>query len=243
MKKRALLKILIFMFILTSFLIILVHSQTTPSTPAGTPAPAVGGNIDPDTGLPNEVLPIAKAGDIISDNDKRTAYLKAEWEKILLKSATFGPAVRFLLRLDPVSKFLLGIPINFSWYFFLTLVIFIDLLISMFRATWFFRINKATHYIIYMALCILVIYFKIPKGIAASIVGIIALLSQWWMQYVIIAIVILAAIVATYFSKQLKIIAISMKEHNKKTMEELDRRKLKSDLRVADALREGLSSI
>ena len=90
---------------------------------------------------------------------------------------------------------------------------------------------------------ILIIIFRIPLSIAAIIINIISLLNQWWMQYVIIGIVILVLIVATYFSKQLKILAIATKEHHKKTMEEIERKKLKSDLRVADTLREGLSKI
>lgn len=243
MKKQNIFLLSISLLILALFLIQLVYSEDNP-IPPGTPAPLVGGEIDSDTGLPKEVIPVKNIGDVISDEDKRTAYLKAEWEKILLKSETFGPIVKFILTLDPVSNILLGIPISFSWFFFLTLVIWIAFLIIFYRVTSLFEIqNKWIHIIVYLIAVAVITFYKYPKSIAEVIIGIIALMKIWWMQYVIIGIVILIIILAAYFSKQLQIIWKALKEKNKKDMEEMDRKRLKRDLNVADTLREGLSSI
>ncbi len=240
---KNIINLLFISFIVTNlFAIILISSQTTPPTPSGIPRTSAGGEIDPDTGLPKDVLPIVKAGDILSDEDKRTAYLKAEWEKILLKSETFGPWIRMLLRLDPVSKFLLGISINFSWYFFLTLVIFIAFIVIIFRVTTLFEIsNKWVHFAIAMLVITAVNFYRYPKSIASVIIGLIVLFNQWWMQYVIVGIAILAIILATYFSKQIQIIWKAMKEKHKKEMEELEKNEFHRDIKLLEGFRKELS--
>ena len=239
-KQNKLLFLILVLSLITLIAINLIHSQeTNPSTPAGTPNPTIAAGTDPETGLPRDVLPIKKAGDVLTNEDKRTAYLKAEWEKILLKSETFGPAVRFLLKLDPVSKILLGIPINFSWFFFLTLVIFIAFAVIIYRITALFEIqNKWLHIIIALGIIAITAYYRQPKSIAAFAVGLISILNKsWWMQYVIIGIVILAVIMAAYFSKQLEIVWKWIKERNEKNIEQLSKQKFEENMKAVDELK------
>lgn len=227
--------------ILSLFAILLVNSQTEP-IPSGTSTPLIGSEADPATGLPKEVLPIKNAGDIITDEDKRTAYLKAEWEKILLKSETFGPIVKFLLKLDPVSNILLGMPISFSWFFFLTLVIWIAFLVIIYRVTSLFEIsNKWVHILVYLVAISVITLYKYSKSIAGIIISLISLANIWWMQYVIIGLVILAIILATYFSKQIQIIWKALKEKNKKNMEQLEKDEFHKDVKLMERFRKEMS--
>jgi len=241
MKQKSILFLILGLLILSLFLISLISSQQN-STPLGTPSPNVGSGIDASTGLPIDVLPIKNIGDTLSDADRRTAYLKAEWQKILEKSEIFGPWVKFLEKLNPVSNILLGMPIVFSWFFFLTLAIWIAFIVIIFRITALFEItNKWLHVLIALAIIAIITYLQQPKSIAAFIIGIIALMSVWWMQYVIIGIVILAIILATYFSKQLELVGKWIKERNEKNIEQLKKEKFEKNMEAVDELRKTIT--
>jgi hypothetical protein len=243
MKNKSLAILTIIILTSSLFIISLIKAEDT-NTPPGTPNIKVPGEeINPATGLPRNIEAIQNIGDNLTNEDIRTAYLKAEWQKILEKSETFGPTIRFIEKLDPASNILLGMPIAFSWFFFLTLVIWIAFIILIFRITALFEISKKwLHYVVALALIAAITYFKYPLAISKPIISIIALLNQWWMQYVVIGIVILVIIILTYFSKQLKVIYKAIKEKNKKNMEELQQTKMKKDLAVMDELRKAIES-
>jgi Na+-transporting methylmalonyl-CoA/oxaloacetate decarboxylase gamma subunit len=233
-----------FLFIILAIIllsIVLVKSQDNPA-PNSSGIPDITGDVNPETGIPKTVEKVQKAGDIISDEDQRTTYLKQEWQKILEKSPTFGPIVKFILKLDPVSNLLLGMPIAFSWYFFLTLIIWITFVVFIYYATSLFEVSKWLHYIIAIALISVITYYRQPKSIATFTVGLITRLSKtWWMQYVIMGIVILVLILVIYFSKQLQIIGKWIKEKQEKNFEALEKEKTKVNNEAMDTFRKGLS--
>jgi hypothetical protein len=227
--------IFILLILITSLFLISIIKAEENSTPPGTTTPQVpGGEVNPETGLPKNLETVQKVGDTVSDPDKSTSYLKQEWQKILQKSKTFGPIITFILKLDPVSVFLLGIPIAFSWLFFLTLILFIDMVIYVLRITkyLFLDMSNFIRYTILILVAGIFVFYKIPLYIANFIVKIISLLNAWWMQFVIIGIVILALILAGMFSKEMEALFKSIKENHDKTMEEISREKLRKDVKT-----------
>lgn len=243
MKKQKTFFILITaILILSLFGTVLIKSQNEPTT-NNSGVPDITGDVNPETGIPKTVEKVQDIGNKLSDEDQRTAYLKQEWQKILEKSKTFGPIVKFILKLDPVSDFILGMPIAFSWYFFLTLVIWIAFIVIIFQITSLFDItNKLIHYLIAIGLIAAISYYRYPKSISGFIIILISLLSKtWWMQYVIIGIVILIIILATYFSTQLKIIMKAIKEKHEKNMQELEKGEFKNDAKFLETFRKEMS--
>jgi hypothetical protein len=205
-------------------------------------------DIDPSTGLPVIVVPVSDFGSKMSDNDQRTAYLKAEWEKILLKSETFAPLVIAMRKSDPIVNFLLGIPFNFSWYFFLTFFIWIALMIYVYRVTELFEIaKKSTHFIVAFLGIAIITLFKIPKSISSPIIALIVLPANipWWVQYIIASIIILIIFLAIMFSKQLQIIFKAIVEKSIKHSEAFDdnfeRNRMKRNNDMMDNFRNDLT--
>jgi hypothetical protein len=238
MKKRLIILSIALVLISSLFIITLLKAEEN-STPPGSSAPNIpGGEIDPATGLPRIVEQFQGIGENLSESDKRTAYLKAEWQKILEKSSTFGPAMRLINKSDFIFYYVLGMHIAFSWFFFLTLVIYIALVVYIFRITSLFEISTAwIHYSVALIIIVLMTYYKIAKSIADPIIAIIGrFLGVWWMQFIIIGIVILVLILLTYFSKQVDIIWKNIKKRNEKNMQELQQLKMKKDLAVLDEL-------
>lgn len=96
-----------------------------------------------DSGIPPEVKGITDTseritgiGKNLSDEEKRDAYLKQEWSKILEKSN----AGKVILRvgkvfeaLSPVSKIFIGIEYSLSWIFFLSLAFWIAIVIIIYK--------------------------------------------------------------------------------------------------------------
>ncbi len=243
MTKKILITFLLAILVANLFIIQLTKSQENP-TPEGIPNPQIpGGEINPETGIPKNIEKAQEIGEKLSDEDERTDYLKREWQKILEKSETFGPAVRLIQKSDPFFNIILGMPIAFSWFFFLTLVIWIAFVVFIFRATALFEITQAwLHWLIAIAIIAIITYYRQPKSIAAFIVGLITILNRtWWIQYVIIAIVILIVILLIFFSKQLEIVGKWIKERNEKNIEQLQKERFKEDVEAADELRKTIS--
>jgi hypothetical protein len=238
MKNKSL-TLLLVIFLVLNLSITIIKAEDS-STPPGTTTPQIpGGEINPETGLPKNLEKAQEIGETITDSDKSTAYLKQEWQKILEKSAVFGPIVKFIFKLDPVSVFLLGIKISFSWLFFLTLILFIDLLIYMMRIIWAFLFNiwGIIRYTILILFAAVLVFYRVPLFMANFIVKIISMANVWWMQFIIIGIVILALILAGIFSKELKLVLNSVKEHNEKFKEKLNNNEVKDKMDMLDDLR------
>jgi len=241
-KKQKIFFLLFASLLILSIFSIIIKAEEN-STPPGVPSGnIIGGGIDPETGLPNEVVPLKKAGDTMADDEKRTAYLKAEWQKILEKNQFWGPIVKFIERLDPISNFILGIPIAFSWYFFLTLVIWVAFVVIILRITTLFEIkNKLIHYLVAIGLIAAISYFRYPKSISGVIVALIILQKIWWIQYIIMGIVIGLAILGIIFSKQFEIMWKKIKEKNKKRNDILEKDEFHNDVKMLESFRKEMS--
>jgi len=247
MKNKKLFFVLLASLLILSLFAIIIKADTTPTppsppTPPGTSNLVGSGEIDPATGLPKEVAPIKDIGDTLSDENKTTNYLKKEWQKILEKNQFWSPIVSFIFKLDPLSNVLLGMPIAFSWFFFLTLIIWITFVVLIFRITGLFEItNKWIHFAVAIAIIAAITYFRYPKSISGIIVALIILQKIWWVQYIIMGIVIVSAILLIIFSKELKVIWKKMKEKNKKRNDELEKNEFHNDVKLLEGFRKEMA--
>lgn len=84
-----------------------------------------------------EKLEGVKGGiDTLTEKEQREEYLKEEWTKILGKTS-FGSFIvsvgEFLEKLNPVFKLLIGIEFSLSWIFFLSLIMWIAIIVIVYK--------------------------------------------------------------------------------------------------------------
>jgi len=220
MKKRALL-ILIFSILILNIFVISINAQDD----------------IPDVGIPVEK--ISDIGEKISNQDVNASdYLKQEWGKILEKQEFFGPLLRVIKGLDPFSEFLLRIPITLSWLFFLTLIIWIAMLIYIYRLLDLVTIfSKPVFLIMYVGIAVVVSIFGIAKNISEYIINAISILAIWWVQLIAVVAVIVGIIVASIFSKEVKNYIENFKKQLTEEKRKLREQELDIKLKAIDEMR------
>lgn len=243
MKKRLLLLSLVLILVLSVFIITLIKAETTPSpTPPGTPNPAVGGEIDPVTGLPTSTEKIQEIGDKIKDEN----YLKNEYQKILNKSDTLKPLFNFYNKISPVAdpafKYTVGVTPSISWLFLLALILWIAFVIYIFGFASLFKIaSNGIYYTVVLIAILVVSYFGIAAKLADFIVKYISKAGSWRIQLIIVIIIILALVLASIFSRSILKLEKGIKEKKDKEEEKNNREKLKRDIELADTFRKELT--
>ena len=176
-------------------------------------------------------------------NQDKGDYLKQEWGKILENSTTFGPVINFFDKISPVtnplSKFLLGIEPSLTWLFTLTLVIWISLIVFTFRILDMTSIfSRWFRYILSFGLIIILSTIGLTKAIAEGIINAISLLNIWWVQLIVIVLLVAGLIVSMILSKYLDKIFLLAK---KRSQEEIDREKLHTSAEIAEEFGKALS--
>ena len=169
--------------------------------------------------------------------NKTTAYLKQEWENILLNNKYIGPFLSFYKdKISPYStpivKGLLGIEPSISWLFLLTLMIYITFIVFVYRIiSVYSTFSPGVSWII--AICLITIFsaLGISRNIAGQIINAASLLTSWWMQLIVVILVIALLIFMNVFSKQFGEMLEKMKENREKMKQEMDvlEAKIKSD--------------
>jgi len=97
------------------------------------------GELDPETGLPQKLAPLAETGEKITEGEITSEYLKQEWTKILEKSQVGKYLISSLNFTDkifsffnPFWKLVLGKEFSGSWIFFLSFFIWVALIIILY---------------------------------------------------------------------------------------------------------------
>jgi hypothetical protein len=237
--KKSIALFLFFILILNIFIISIKAELNPPLDPEL-------GDINPETGLPNEIEKIKGIGENLTDSEIRSQYLKQEWGKIPEKNKFFGPLMRGYGKIspytDPIFKYTLGITPSLTWLFVLTLILWIVFLIYIFRVMEFVSLfSPLTKYIVSLGLIVIISIIGTLRILAEAIINIISLFTTWWMQLIGISLVIIALIVASILSKNLKDVFKSIKEKRDEAKKELNQAKLERRIRVAEAAAEGLS--
>ena len=182
---------------------------------------ATGSGIPEDSFIAGGSEGIGDAGKIITEEGAEE-YLKKEWEKILEKSERFGPIVRGYKKRspysDPVFRYTIGMTPSLSWLFALTLGLWIAFVVYIFRAfeVFGFFSRKWIGFVLSVAMVIIMSMFGFVRGLAEFIINVIALTDLWWVQLILVGIVIIGLIVASIFSKAVKDFFKTLKERREK---------------------------
>lgn len=125
MKKRAIiLSAILFSIIFLNILSVQINAQE-PSIPT---VPFVG-DINPETGLPENYENFQKIAGELSNQEQNKTYLTQEWTKILAKNKIIAPVLfysdSFFSFFNPFWKIIFGVDFSWSWSFFFCLLIWI----------------------------------------------------------------------------------------------------------------------
>ncbi|MBM3247684.1 hypothetical protein FJZ17_04060 [Candidatus Pacearchaeota archaeon] len=163
-------------------------------------------------------------------------YLKKEWKIILNKSEFWGPMIRAYDRaspvINPLSRYSIGMQPEFSWLYLVNLVVGITLIIYLYRVLDIFStFSKNVSLIISLALSVILAVFQVQPKISAGIVALIATLTLWWVQLIVVVLVMIALIYLDAVSGGIEKKLEEWKEKKKKMLEEeqevLNRARLK----------------
>lgn len=236
--KKSLVLFLFFILFLNTF-IILIKAELSPPLNPGL------GDINPETGLPNELEKVKGIGENLTDSEIRSQYLKQEWGKILEKNKFFGPIIKGYGKIspytDPIFKIILGITPSLTWLFVLTLTFWICMVIYIFRI---FELtspfSESAQYGISFGIIVIISVLGITKKLAEKIINVLSKFTIWWVQLIGIGIIILALVVASILSKNVKEVGKTMKEKREKEKEKSDRAELSSAAEQGKKISEAL---
>lgn len=169
--------------------------------------------------------------------EEGTAYLKQEWGKILAKTTFFGPIINFYNNklakyLNPVLKYTLGVDPSISWLFFITLVLWISLVIYFYRIlSVFSTFSNWVSLVVSILSIIIMSNMHLPRWIAEKIINMISLAGNKWVQLGFAILFITALILASIFSKEFEKLMKTIKENRKKMKQaqDIEEAKMKAD--------------
>ena len=231
--KKSITLFILFLLTINLFMISLTHAQELP------PIPGLG-NINPETGLPTELEDLKDTGEKLTDKEQRSQFLKEAQGKLLKENKYTGPIIEGYEKVAPITnpifKYTIGLEPSLTWLFTLTFVLWIAFLIYTFRILELASpFSKTVQYTLSIGIIIIISIAGVTKTFAKYIINVISLFTIWWVQLIGIVIIIIALILASIFSKNLKKLFESIEKQKKKSEEELNREKLKGELKVAEA--------
>lgn len=110
----------------------LTKAQQTPPMP-DIPIVKNIANTSTESGLPESFEKFQQAAEQLSEEESRKAYLKQEWTKLFAKNKFFAPLFyytdKFFSFFNPIWKLIFGMEFSWSWEFFLSIFIWISLII------------------------------------------------------------------------------------------------------------------
>jgi len=117
---------------LTLILITLLLVTTVTAIDPLSTTETYAGELDPETGLPQKLVPLAETGEKITEGNITAEYLKQEWRKILEDHPVFSSLVSFFEIFNPVFKIFLAEEFSFTLTFFFVLLLWFWFFASLF---------------------------------------------------------------------------------------------------------------
>lgn len=205
--------------------------------------PQIGsGEIDPETGLPKEVEQIKDIGEKFSDEKERENFLKEKWG-VMEEGGILG-YINKLSVLDPFFEFAFGMKYSLSFLFFLNLVLWFFIVVFLFRVLEIFSLFSTwLRALVSVVANFLASTLGFIPWLSRLIIEAVSKMGVWWMQLIGWAIVVIAMMVAMYFSKAISGFFKRLKEGQEKTQERLNRERLKQDVKIAESFAKGVSGV
>ena len=128
--KKSIILFILFLLTINLFIISLAHAQELP------PIPGMG-NINPETGLPEDLEKLKDTGEKLTDKEQRSQFLKDAQGKLLKENKYTGPIIEGYEKVspvtDPIFKYTIGLEPSLTWLFTLTLVLWIAFVVYSLR--------------------------------------------------------------------------------------------------------------
>lgn len=202
MKKRVLFVFiisLITLLIINLFSISLILAEDTVPVPQ---VPIVSKFLKPDeeTGLPESYEKFRTAADQLSEEESRKVYLKQEWTKIMANNTFIGGFLYytdgFFSFFNPLWKYTFGMEFSWSWGFFLSIFIWMVLIIILYAPSKvFINLNPIFTLIFAIALASL----AGAGGVISNAVSILStMITNIWLLGLSVIITILLMVLYTY---------------------------------------------
>jgi len=171
------------------------------------------------TGLPSDlqsdvekIQNLTEKGQEIVEKTKEQEsreYLFQEWKKTIENNKYFSPIILGYKKIspvvNPVSKYAIGLEPSLTWIFILTLILWIVFVIYSLRILELTALSSRwVQYVVSIGIVVIISVAGITKKIAEYVIKVISLAGTWWVQLILIGIVILALIFASFFSKNLQ---------------------------------------
>ncbi|MBD3252435.1 hypothetical protein GF386_01760 [Candidatus Pacearchaeota archaeon] len=125
MKKRGYFLLLVFLLIQLSI------SSSTAQVPQAPGMPGVSGEIDEETGLPEEFAKFQKISENLTDDEIRAEYLRQQWEKIIENNLVMSAVHNTFQEIDIVFVVLFGMHYEISLTLFFVILLWIIIALKM----------------------------------------------------------------------------------------------------------------
>ena len=187
----------------------------------------------------------------LKEEESRKQFLKEQWVNLLSKHKVFGPIISSFKPIaetynktspiiNPIFKYAIGIEPSLSFFFLLTLSLWIAIIVIIYRGTSLVSIfSKRFHLIFALGLTIIISIIGITKAVSEIIINLVEKLTIWWIKLIVIIIIITFLLIST---KITKIIEKYVEQYKKKSEEDIAREKLKASAKTAEAFTEGITN-
>jgi len=228
MKKVSILLILL----VVSLFSIIAISSAADEIDAPVPGPIQDMELDPETGLPSELSKFQESADKLSKEEARKEYLKQEWTKLAAGNKYTGPILfytnKFFSFFNPLWKYTLGVEFSWSWAFFLALILWIVIIIIVYRPV---RDILSYNPLISLLLGIIIASLGAHFGMSTALNMLSKIFVNWMFVTVFICLAIIATILYWTFSKKF---AEQLEEERKKHKEQRREHKQKLKEKITD---------
>ena len=154
--------------------------------------------------------------DFIDDPEQETKnYLREERTELLEKY----PWGRFLLKISemldffsPVFKIFIGIEYSFSWLFLLTIVFWITFVIYFGSIlSGFSSFSEVVSFVLAISFAVILSVVDFFRGLSELLINVISSFGVWWVQLILVIIVIIGLIFASIFHRTVKLWATKLR--------------------------------
>ncbi len=171
---------------------------------------------------------ITNIGDILTDKEARSEFLKKEWMEFLggTKAGKFLVVIDgFLVKLNPVFKTLLGLEWKFSWVFILTFFLWFLFIDYSYAISKFFEPysehGKAIKWGVFLVCFVFFSSVRISRILATWVVGLVSGDMHWVWQ--VVSIVVIVGVLILLFTFKDKIVALLNTLKEKARLERIEK--------------------
>ena len=191
--------ILFSLLILNLFLISI--KADSPSIPS---LPGIGGNINPDTGLPIELEKIQEIGKNLTSKEISSNYLKQEWNKILLDNKYISSMDSFFTKISIIFRILFGIPYSLTLTLFFVIILWFAIFLSLpgiiENST---SLSSGVSWLISLGITIILAQIQVLNRIIVFLIKFISYPENSWLRLLVGILIFVGIIIFYYIEKYL----------------------------------------